>query len=183
MMKLKPLRQYSEADVINGFFALNSNTGDEGQLVSISSGWVNGTDNHRDIALTSQANVVSNRRVLKSEVKLATSGQDKGDVLGMLLVNVRSVDYLGRDLMYDDVRKVEANAVVSGEAVKFVKRGLFLVSGYEGVAGQGSGIAVSNSAAGVWRSYNPDSETTVKSLGQFLGSADTEGYALAWLDC
>jgi hypothetical protein len=185
MINLKPFRQYSEHDVIN-LFSLNAGSGDEGTFVKLAgSGWVNnGNDSmYRNINLTSEANIVSQRRVLRAEVALAGSGDDKGTVLGIALKNVRSVDYLGRSLVYDDVRKTEMNAVVSGEALPFVKRGMFLVSGFAGTAGVGSGVAVDNAGAGGWRSYNPAVETTVASLGQFLGAADRDGYALVWIDC
>lgn len=184
MIKLKPLQQVSEYDVINGFFALNSNSGDEGNFVTvIGSGWVNNAnDMYRFIDLTDTPNVVSQRRVLTAQVKLSTSGEDASTVLGVALKNVRSVDYLGRDLLYDDVRKTEANAVLSGEALPICKRGLFLVSGIEGTPGINSGIAVSNTNAGCWRAFNPAVETTVKSLGKILGKNDRDGFALAWLD-
>ena len=182
MIRLKPFRSYSEHDVIN-LFALHGTTGDEGNFAKVySTGWVS-TQDFRTINLTSEANVVSQRRVNRAEVTLCTSGDDKGDALGVLLKNVRTVDYLGRDLVYDDVRKTEMNAVVSGETLTVLKRGMLLVSGIEGTPAVGSGIAVSNTLAGSWRSYNPAVETSVKTLGQILSSNDRDGYALCFIDC
>ena len=183
MINVKPFREYDEHDVVN-LFALNANSGNEGEFVSVnSSGFVNG-DIYRDISLTSVSNIVSNRRVLKPEIKLATSGQDKGDVLGILLKNVRSVDYLGRDLVYDDTRKTEMNAVLSGEAALVLRRGMVLVSGIEGGTPKvGSGVAVSNSVAGGWRVYDAAAESTVKTLGTIWGEEDADGYALVYIDC
>lgn len=182
MIRLKPFRQVNEYDVIN-LFAPNSTTGDEGDFYKVrGSGYVS-DDIQRTISLTSEAHVVSNRYVLKPEVTLATSGDDKGDVLGVAIKNVRATDYLGRDLLYDDTRKTEANAVLSGEAIPIVKRGMFLVSGIEGTVKRGSGIAVSNTTAGGWRSYNPAVETSVATLGQVLGDPDADGYALVQIDC
>lgn len=182
MILLKPFRQVNEYDVVN-LFGMNTNTGNEGDFVKVvSSGYVS-DDIHRTINLTSEAHIVSQRRVLKPEVGYATSGNDKGDVLGVLLKNIRATDYLGRDLLYDDTRKTEANAVISGEAVPVATRGLFLVSGIEGTPKRGSGIAVSNSVNGGWRAYNPDVETTVKTLGVILGDPDADGYALVKIEC
>lgn len=182
MIRLKPFRQVNEFDVIN-LFAMSGTTGNEGEFVKvIGSGAVfNALD--RAINLTTQAHVVSQRRVLNAQVTYAASGDDKGDVLGILLKNIRTTDYLGRDLVYDDTRKTEANAVLSGEAVPIATKGLFLVSGIEGTPQRGSGIAVSNSVNGGWRAYNPAVETSVATLGQIIGDEDTQGYALVKLEC
>jgi len=182
MIRLKPLRDYQQSDVIN-LFALNGSTGNEGEFVKVrGSGWVNGNDG-RDISLSTDANVTSTYQVNRAEVQLCTSGDDKGDVMGILKKNIRATDYLGRNLIYDETRKAELNAVCSGETVPVIKRGLFLVSGIEGTAAQGSGIAVSNTTAGGWRAYNPAVETSVATLGQILGGLDSESYALCWIDC
>ena len=117
MIKLKPFRSYNEYDVVN-LFALKGITGDEGNFVKLSSSGYVSDDVWRNISLTSEANVVSQRRVLKPEVTLCTSGDDKGDVLGVLLDNVRDTNFLGVNLLWDPVRKKEMNAVVSGEAVR-----------------------------------------------------------------
>jgi len=184
---LRPLQQVDEANVLNGFFALNLNSGDEGCFVTIqSSGWVNNAnDMYRFINLTTEPNAVSQYRALTAQVGLSASGEVKGKVLGIMLKNVRQYDYLGRDLRYDDVRKTELNAVVSGESIPICKRGLFLVSGVIGTPAPGSGIAVANVGSGLWRAYDPAgvTESGTKSLGHFLGKNDRNGYALAWIDC
>ena len=179
MIRLKPFRADDEHDVIN-LFALSGTTGDEGNFVKIIGSGALLDDLWRDINLTTEANIVSQYRVLKPSIILAASGDNKGDVLGIIRKNVRTVDYLGRNLLYDDTRKTEMNAVLSGEANPVVTKGLFLVSGIEGLVEPGKGVGVSNTVAGGWKSETYDGAT---SLGIVLSTLDGDGYALVKIDC
>ena len=178
-MNLKPYRDYDEHDVINGLFALDATSANKGALVKIkSSGWVNGTD-FRDVPLTTQANVYSARRVLCSEISLTSSGDNATNILGVLLRDVRDENFLGVNYLYDPIRKAEAEAVLSGEAVPILTKGLILVKGFSGTAGPNSGaVAADAGTAGDWKVTS----SMTNSIGKFLGAADADGYALFKLE-
>ena len=180
MMKLKPFRDYQEHDVIN-LFAFNAASGNRGALVSIvgPSGYISSQD-LVTTSLTAEANVVSLRYSVASKVRYATSGEGKGEVLGMMLYDTREYDYLGRPLIYDPTRKSEAQAVVSGEAVPVVRRGLFLISGMVGSPGPGSGAQAADNDSGDFKVLGAGN---ANSVGTFLGATDNDGYALFLLDC
>ena len=179
---LKPFRQYEENDVIN-LFALDANSGDKGSLVIVKgSGWVNNQSDFEVTSLTSQGNVVSWRMSVPYKLQLAPSGATATTILGMMLYDIREVNYLGLPLIYDKQRKEEAQCVVSGEAVPVVTKGLFLVSGnwgtgagQAGVPGVGSGAVASDAGAGAWKVV---AAGTSGSIGRFLGAADADGFAL-----
>lgn len=172
VMNLKPLRNVNEHDVIP-FFALDSVSGDMGQLVKIKTGWVNGVDLDY-VNLFQNVDALSQRPVVHAKVEFGASGEGAAELLGMLLWNVREYNYLGVPMIYDRTRQTEAMAVASGEGVPIVTKGLFLVSGYTGTAGAGSGAIVDNAGNGVW--VVTSSQTN--SIGKFLGGADTDGFAL-----
>jgi hypothetical protein len=190
-MNLKPYRIYGEEEVINGLFALNATSGDKGSFVTIqSTGWVNGVD-FKDVALTSFPNVVSNWRVLKSEVGLAASGATRTSILGVMLRDVRDTNFLGVKYLWDATRKAEREVVLSGEAVPILTRGIILVSGmYSGVGAAGipvsgsmnlvgQGAVACDTIAGCWKIQAYAAAT---SCGKFLGSTDADNYALFKLE-
>lgn len=179
---LKPFRQYEEVDVIN-LFALDAASGDKGSLVTVKgSGFVNNQSDFDTTSLTTHGNVVSWRMSVPYKIQLAASGATATTILGMMLYDVREVNFLGVPLIWDRVRKEEAQCVVSGEAVPVVTKGLFLVSGnwgtgagQAGVPGVGSGAVASNSGDGSWKVV---AAGTSGSIGRFLGAADADGFAL-----
>ena len=179
-MNLKPFRQYSENDVIN-LFAPNFTSGDKGSLVTVADGFVS-SDEATNVAIEGMqvANYVVNyRRVVPAQVRLSTSGEGKGDVLGMMLYNVRSTNFLGVNLLFDRARREEGELAISGDAMPVVKRGFFLVAGFTGTPGAGSGAVTANGGAGAGLVTNG---RNAKDVGEFLGAPDTDGYALFYLN-
>ena len=179
-MKLKPFNDVDEHNIIN-LFAFNASSGNKGSLVTITnaSGFVSNQE-LTTTSLTSEPNVVSLRYSVPARVRYAASGEGKGEVLGMMLYDTRESDYLGRPLIYDPTRKAEAQAVVSGEAVPVVRRGMFLISGMVGTPGAGSGAQAADDDSGDFLVLAPGD---ANSVGTFLGSVDANGYALFLLDC
>ena len=114
---------------------------------------------------------------------MATIGDDKRNILGVLLDNVRETDYLGRQLLYDETRAVEANAVVSGAAVRILTRGIIAVSGVSGTAALSKGAIAGIGVAGV-DDGGCQAVTTCSggSIGKFLGDVDGNGFALFKLE-
>lgn len=179
-MNLKPLRNLSEYEVIN-FFALDAASGDKGSLVVIKGDGFVSTANltWQQNEGTPAHNVVNPRWSVPSQVALATSGASKTTVLGVMLYDVRDSSYLGRPSQWDRQRMAEKQAVASGEAVPVMVRGYILVSGYEGTAGANSGIVAADAGNGAWKVV---AAGTANSIGKFLGKADADGYALAYIN-
>ena len=175
---IKPFRDYDEHEVIN-LFTLAPNSGDAGQLVALQgSGYVSTAD-PETASLTSQAGVYSMRYSNPSKVSYPINSATRTGVIGILLKNVRETDYLGRSLLYDATRAVEANAVPSGQTVPILTRGLIMVSGVSGTVTPGCGAIAGVGTAGVadggWQVV-PSNSTG--SIGTFLGNLDGNGYAL-----
>lgn len=179
-MKLKPLRDYNENDVVN-LFSLLENSGDIGQLVKVSVGWVNGSTATPTIVsnLSSEPNTYSPRWAVGAKVGLCGATDTGSKPFGILLNNVRETNVWNYPMMYDPTRKAENLAVVSGEVVRVLRKGIVLVSGANlATADVGSGaIAAAN---GEWTLAD---KSHVGSVGEFLGGVDADGYALFSLNC
>ncbi len=183
--KLKPLRQYSELDVIP-WCSLHNETGGKGSLVTMqNSGIVMDQSTYSvfsNLAAT-LTNGVSNNAYsplyyVRNKVKLATSGEFP---VGMMLYDVLSVNLFGTNYRYDQDRAKEREAVSSGDPVPVVQRGYFLINVGTGLTVSGNGssfLQVSDTVAG---GYKVASSATA-SCGEFLGPQDADGYALVYLN-
>lgn len=188
--KLKPMRDYSEHDV-NNFFTLADPTGAKGTLVTIlGSGFVNNASQGIAYNLFPNVpNVYSPRFEVKAKVRQSVSGEKP---FGMTLYDTLEVNQFNYPLLYDPVRKAEAQAVVSGEAVPIVRKGLFLV---QVVSGSGIATPQPGTAAVVYGTgqfgvgglyvqvssgvsgHNP------AAFGEYIGAADADGYAPVYINC
>jgi len=182
-MPLKPLRDYSEHDVLNFFkFVSAAGTGDAGIPVVISAGF-NGSSvpsvASNLAAGLNNGNTYSPRWTITPAVTGATSGQIP---LGITLYKTLENNQFNYSYLYDKQRKDEAEAVVSGEAVPILTKGTVYVyvgtgaspapspTGAKYVVVNGAGtIGASTSVTGSW--------------GKWLGTVDTEGYAVMQFDC
>lgn len=177
-MQLKPFRAYDEHDVIN-LYSLLENSGNAGDLVQFSS-WNPSDSDGYDATnnLSPFPGLTIPRYVNKAKVALSTSGSTNV-CAGILLWDVRTNDALGRPLIYDAQRWNELQVVYSGQTVPLAKRGMFVVSGYEGTAGPGSGIAAGDSTAGAWKVVGP---AVTPSLGKFMSTSGADGFAVAFIN-
>jgi len=179
-MNLKPFRSIDEQEVVN-LFKLDSGTGDKGSLVVIQgSGFKSDENLQWANNAGTPANVTNPRWSVPAEVRLSNSGETKNTIFGVMLYDVRDTSYLDRPMQWDPTRKAERQCVASGEAVPVLVRGYILASGYEGTAGPNSGIVAGDGGNGAWKVVAPG---TTGSIGKFLGIADDNGYALAYIDC
>jgi hypothetical protein len=178
MAKLKAFRQYSEHDVVN-LFALTGNgitlPFNKGTLVSIvGDGWKNdSTDSLMagDPGAT-YTNTVSQRYGISSMVTVAASGDNH---LGITLYDVKEVDENGEKLIFNPRKAAELQAVVSGQAVPVMTKGIVL---YNGVAGTPAAGGAAYSAA------NGVISATVGGavIGKFLGAKDADGNVLVKIE-
>lgn len=178
MPTLRPFRDYDEKDVINLFAFSGTLPATAGTLVKIQG---NGWKSDDEISFlggvgASYSNTVSERYGVAGKVAATSSGDNP---LGMLLFDVRETDENGELLKFNPRKAAEMNAVLSGQAVPLITKGVFLYSGtvlasqtpvggtalYPGVSGE---IATGVSQAA--------------SIGKALGPKDGNGCVLIKLD-
>ena len=146
MANLRPFRDYDEKDVIN-MFALdtadaiadggfpNLLTSYDGRVTKGTLvGWAGGDAGwHSDVEpveMTEAAggldpqNVTSQRYGVLSQVRIVEAAEK---VLGMLLNDVAVVDENGEQLKFNPRKASELEAVIEGQPVPIVTRGLFLI--------------------------------------------------------
>jgi len=182
MATLRPFRDYDEKDVIN-LYALNYDYSTitswdtrvaHGRLVKLSTeGWKNDHEidmigHAGDMHITG---TVHQRYGVKSKVDLAGAAEA---VLGMTLNHVAKLDENGEQLKFNPRKASELEAVIEGQPVPIVTRGLFLIedaalAALNSGAGPDAGSDLTSGADGglaVWTSGDP---VIGKTLGQAAG--------------
>ncbi len=184
-MNLKPFRDYDEHEVRN-LFAIDSGSGLAGQLVKVAGNGFTNTQSHGiwGNINPSVPNSYFPRMEVKAKVTLSMAS-DTSKPFGFMLYDTREQGF-ERPLIYDEQRRIEAQAVVSGEAVPVVRKGMFLVGPWpSGVnPGPGSGVVAGNS--GEWNAValtGISSTDAARVFGEFLGTKDPDGYALVDINC
>jgi len=168
---LRPFRDYDEHDVINLFaYSGDSTQVVKGLVVKLEAGFNPGTavNSTPNTALgsvgASYANTVSERYGISSRVSTATSGSN---VLGLTLMDVREFDENGEKLVFNPRKAAEIGAVVSGQAVPVLTKGLVMYSGTNATAGH---LAYVGATAGELASAATLPGSTVK-VGRWLSTA------------
>lgn len=126
---LFPLRQYSEAEVLN-FFALNG-TGLNGQLVAYETGNQNPelADGYSTLSVGSNfTNIISNRYLNNRRVRPAAVGDLKSQIAGVTLHTTAEFDENGQKLvLLSPDQAYERGFVPSGFTTPVLKRGLLTI--------------------------------------------------------
>lgn len=180
MPAVKPFRQYSEENVLAGFFRFSgTHPVTAGTFVKVNSGWAG--DLHSSFlggVGADYANEVSQRWGVPASVAACTTS---GDVtIGMLLNDVREVDENGEKLIYKRQKAIENGWVISGEGVNIVSKGFFI---YSGVAGTPSpGAAAFLGTDGAINSSGTIANLAVTRVGTFLSPKDSSNWVLLKLD-
>lgn len=177
MAKLKPFRDYSEHDVINLFAFSGSLPATNGTFVvpADTNGWKN-TDEMSFLGGVgaSYPNTVSERYGVTAKVAAAASGDT--NVIGMLLYDVKETDENGELLIFNPRKAAEIGAVLSGQAVPIVTKGVFLYNGADGTGQAGAPAYVTTD--GVLSAVNGGGSV----VGKFLGAPDADGNILVKID-
>ena len=201
--RLKPFRQHAETDVVN-LFSLQDDDGDvvasysdlkadggkinKGVLVSVKGhGWKNSDDPVGKTGIgnpgASFSNTVSFRYGTTATVEPFKSGEQP---FGITLNDVAEVDENGEKLIYNPRKASEMQAVVSGQAVPVLAKGIVLYSGKltsDGSFAAGDPIYADN-AQGGQLSKNATSAGSVAQprVGTALGAIDQDGFVLLKID-
>jgi len=189
--KLRPFRDYDEHDVLN-LFAYDTtglNAGSisitKGSLVKIATGWKNydsgvelggGIEFIGGAGTLQPTNVVSQRYGVTAKVVTSTTGETP---IGMMLYDVKDVDENGELLKYNPRKAAEMQAVIPGQAVPVVTRGIFLVQGVLGSPTAG-GVAYAGGTGQITSSTGTAGVLNV-AIGKFLGAPDTNSETLVKL--
>ena len=189
--KLRPFRDYDEHDVLNLFsydttgLTAGSSSITKGTLVKIATGWKNydsgvelggGLEFIGSAGTLAPGNVVSQRYGVTAKVVVSTTGETP---IGMMLYDVRDADENGELLKYKPRKAAEMQAVIPGQAVPVVTRGIFLVQGVLGTPSAG-GTAYAGGTGQITASTGSAGIANV-AIGKFLGAADTNGETLVKL--
>ena len=179
MANLKAFRQYDEHDVIN-LFSLTGNSitvpFNKGTLVKIvGDGWKNDASSDLDmLGNPGQAytNTVSQRYGVPACVTVAATGDNH---LGITLYDVKETDENGEKLIYNPRKAAELQAVVSGQAVPIMTKGVVLYNGVGGTPAAG-GAAYAAASGGI------SAVDSGKIVGKFLGVKDADGNVLVKIE-
>lgn len=197
---LRPFRDYDEKDVIN-LYAFSGGLVDtslqilatKGTLVKIAGQGFRGdqepTEMLGNFGAFNVNNWVGQRYGALPKVVVANPGDAP---LGMTLFDVRELDENQLPLKYNPRKAAEMEAVISGQAVPVVTRGIFLYSGVQ-VSG-GVAVTAGNSAyVGYFGGIATSGSSGATAIGKFLGQTgnpaasgnsygDYSAIALVWLN-
>lgn len=129
--RLLPFRDYDEHEVIN-LFSFDADSGEAGSLVKVAAGNLTldpvsyVTRNTANGGWASYTHTTSRYPEVPLKVTLA-GATDTGNILGIMLRDVRETDENGEKLLFYPEKKEELQCVVSGEAVPVCPRGMFTV--------------------------------------------------------
>ena len=191
---LKPFRSYDEHDVVNLFAlddpSVNLNVDDvkikKGVLVAVAGdGWKN-TDEALDshglggASSTSApgksfANTVSLRYGTTARVNPTASGVAP---LGITLWDMAERDENGEKLLYHPRKAAEMQAVISGQTMPVLTKGVVLYKGQLTDVGVAAGVNVYNSTSGNGELSIDNPSSTATKVGKTLGAKDDQGYVL-----
>ena len=203
--RLKPFRQHAETDVVN-LFSLKDDDGDvmasysdlkadgakinKGLLVSVKAGWKNTDDPVNKTGIgnpgATYSNTVSFRYGAAATVEPCASGTQP---LGLTIWDVAEVDENGEKLIYNPRKAAEMQAVVSGQAVPVLTKGIVLYSGNLTSGGADSVTAGAKIYADMANQGEISTAATESSggasqfqVGTTLGAVDEDGFILLKID-
>lgn len=181
MPTLTPLRNYDEKDVIPFFSFSGALPVNKGTLVTIAgSGLVQTQDPVEMLGSpgASFSNTVSQRYGVPYKVSLAGTGSVP---LGITLFDIKETDENGELLKFNPRKAKELEAVISGQNVPIVTKGMF---GYSGITGAvaGGGVKLFCGVAGAIDSIDYNTVPKAIQVGISLGAKDANGITVILLD-
>ncbi len=195
MPTLRPFRQYSETDVINlfaisGGAALNGVINKGTLVVAVGSGFnslAEPVELVGDFGGFNEPNTVVGRYHVIPRMTVAGTGDIP---LGITLYDQRELDENGNYLKYNPTKCAQMEAVISGQAMPVVTKGIFLYSGITGTpvigsqlyAGPAGSIDLFQFPTLAGGSGIAAAFPTIARVGKVLGLKDTKGFTLIKLE-
>jgi|LakMenEpi06Jul12_1017403.scaffolds.fasta_scaffold00001_54 hypothetical protein len=181
MPNLKPYRQYSENDVVNGLFSYSGPLPiNKGTIVKITNNYKDAENQIFDITeLSTHANgVVAPLFGTIGRVATVVNFNDNARPLGVLLKDVRDIDENGDLLLYNPRKAAEMDCLLPHQSVPILVRGIIMVNDFDLTdRGGGGGVPNPGDSAYVGNNGKIATEGLVK-IGQFLSAIDQDGYAI-----
>lgn len=181
MPNLKPFRQYSDHEVVNGLFSFEGTLPvNKGVIVKITNNYIDAQNQIFDIhELNTHADgVVAPLFGTIGRVKTVVNFNDNARPLGVLLKDVRDTDENGDLLLYNPRKAAEMDCLLPHQAVPILVRGIIMVNDFDTTdRGGGGGLPNPGDSAYVGNNGKIATEGLVK-IGQFLSSVDQQGYAI-----
>ena len=190
---LKPFRSYDEHDVVNLFAldypTINLNVDNvkikKGKLVTVSNGWKN-TDEALDShglggasATTSPGKSFANTVSLRYGTTAKVEPTDSTEVpLGITLWDMAERDENGEKLLYHPRKAAEMQAVISGQTMPILTKGVVLYKGQLTDVAVGAGVDIFNSSTGIGELSIDNPNNAETKVGKTLGARDDQGYVL-----
>lgn len=178
MPTLNPYRNYNEKDVINLYAFSGALPVNKGTLVQIQgSGFVPSQDPSEMLGSpgASYANTVSQRYGVTPKVSICGTGS--ATPLGITLLDIKETDENGEQLKFNPRKAHELEAVISGQAVPIVRKGVFHYSGITGTPTAGGKLYV-----GVNGTIDCLAQIASVQVGIALGAKDSVGFTVVLLD-
>lgn len=179
MPTLRPYRQYSEHDVINGLFSYDGAVPvHAGTIVKITSNYKSTSGEISNFSELSEVdNTVSSLFSCVGKVTKTVNFDDTPKPIGILLKNVMEFDENGIPLIHEPRKAAERDVVLPHQAVPILTKGIVLINDIDVSSGNpdpGDALYVGNNGA-----FATDGDVAV---GQFLSSLDSDGYCLIRFD-
>ncbi len=182
---LKQLQVIDEHNVLPWFTFSGTVPVSKGTFVKIATGYIPTEQEMVELGNVGYAwdGTVSQRYGVAPKVATVTSSGDA--TIGFLRYDVRETDENGEKLIFKPDKAARMQAVLSGQAVPVVTKGVVLYSGVEGtitvggaayLAPDGSMAATSSGSATL------ASIGTITKVGTFLGPKDGNGWVLVKID-
>lgn len=184
--RLLPFRQYDENDVIN-LFALKTNVnlkavgvnedGDnaDGVLVSVENGNkakdVINLDNAGDF-FASYNSPIGRNQYPENPLKIVPASSGNFNAIGVTLRSTLAVDENGESLLFNPVKKDELQAVLSGQTVPVLSKGVVTLTqkAVDGTPAPGSALGVSSTAGKFAALDSLEGNKNQRQIGQVLAT-------------
>ncbi|SRR3990167_11114943 len=184
MPNLKPLRDYSEHEVVNLFAISGASLPiNKGSIVRIATGWHSALAPQLMAGTIGQvvANTVSQRWNVQALASVINN-TGGGDAFGITLLDVRETDENSNQLIYQPQSQWERSCVLSGQACPILTRGIVHYSGVDGNPAGGAKLYVTGGNGTIANGLTTFVVPGDNAVARALGPKDSQGFVLVKFD-
>jgi hypothetical protein len=180
MPKLRPYRQYSEYNVVNGLFSYSGTVPvDAGTIVKITNNYRESDGNISEyLELSNVDNTISALFSCVGAVEKTVNFDDTPRPIGILLKDVKEFDENGIPLIFEPRAAAERDIVLPHQAVPILTKGIILINGIDTSNHTGGGGAPTPGDAVYVGDNGAFATDGLIAVGQFLSTTDDDGFCL-----